>query len=134
MRYSLDTSAVMRLLVTEIPRLHEVMLKFLDDARMVGDDILVSDLVIAETYFALQHHYGSTKADALEVIRRLLSTGEIRASGHASAILRLPNLEKSKPGFVDRLIHADSMGAGCHWVTFEKSAGKLPDTLVLKIS
>lgn len=132
MSYYLDTSVLLRLLVDDSPALHEVALEFIDAARAAGSHMFVSDLVISEAYFALQHHYAASKVDSIESLRRLLSEHEIRPSGHAGEILKLPGLANSKPGFVARLLHAEAVHSQCKWVTFEKSAGKLPETLVLK--
>jgi len=134
MKYELDTSIVIRLLVGDSLELHAAALRFLDEAFANGDQIFISDLVISEAYFALQHHYQSTKQDAIESLRLLLLGGEIRASGHSEEVFSVPNLATAKPGFVDRLIHANAVNSGCQWVTFEKSASKLPHTLVLKKS
>jgi hypothetical protein len=37
-----------------------------------------------------------------------------------------------KPGFLDRLIHAEAAAARLPLVTFEKAAARLPDTRLLK--
>lgn len=132
MKYHLDTSVVLRLLVNDPPALHELALEFLDSASAAGSQILVSDLVVSETYFALQHHYKGSKATAIESLRRLFAGHEICSSGHASEVLKLPGLANSKPGFVDRLLHADAVHSQCQWVTFEKSAVKFPQTVILK--
>ena len=132
MNHELDTSVVLRLLVRKPVGQHEAALVFLDEAKAAGDAVFVSDLVISETYFALQHHFEASKESAIESIRRLLAGGEIRASGHVEEVLAVPNLAAAKPGFVDRLIRAGSVHSGCQWVTFEKSAAKLPGTRVLK--
>jgi len=82
--------------------------------------------VISETYFALQHHFGISKSDALESLRRLLDDGEFVSSGHAAEVLAESDLASAKPGFVDRLVHAGSHESGRQWVTCEGSASKLP--------
>ena len=134
MSYYLDTSVVLRLLVNDPKALHEVALEFLDAAKAAGSQIFISDLVISETYFALQHHYAASKVDSIESLRLLFSEHEIRPSGHAGEVLKLPGLASSKPGFVDRLLHAEAIYSQCKWVTFEKSGAKLPHTVILKKS
>jgi predicted nucleic-acid-binding protein len=132
MKYALDTSVVMRLLISDPTNLHHSALNFLDTARETKSPVWVSDLVISEVYFALQHHYGATKSTTIEAIRRLLLTGEIQASGHVPAVLKTQNLASAKPGFVDLLIHAESNASNCTLTTFEKAASKLIKTLILK--
>ncbi len=133
MKYSLDTSVIVRLLTLEPADQLAVMVEFLEQARRTGAQIQINDLVVAETYFALQHHFGISKKKALWGLSELFTSGEIVSSGHAGAILSQPGLHSAKPGFVDRLLHAEAVHSQCKWVTFEKSAAKLPDTVILKI-
>lgn len=132
MKYSLDTSVVIRLLTGKPDEHLAATEKFLDHARRLKAKVFVSDLVVAEAYHALQHHFAISKSDAIWGLSQLFSTGEIVPAGQALKILSQPGLATAKPGFVDRLIHADAVHSGCHWVTFEKAAVKLPDVAVLK--
>lgn len=132
MKFSLDTSVVIRLLTGKPDDHLAATEEFLDNARRLKAKVYVSDLVVAEAYHALQYHFGISKSDALWGLCQLFSTGEIVPAGQALKILTQPGLASAKPGFVDRLIHANSIHSGCHWVTFEKAASKLPDVAVLK--
>ena len=132
MNVGLDTSVILRLLVGKPASQAEVAVKFLDDLQRQGDRPVVSDLVISETYFALQFHYHVTKAAALSALTSMLSTGEIKATGQAGEVLAQGGLATAKPGFVDRLIHAAYTVGGETMATFEKSAAKLPRVSVLK--
>ncbi len=93
--------------------------------------LIVTDLVLSETYYALPHHYGFPKADAIEALRRMASHQAIDVSVHSMRILSMPNLATARPGFVDRLIHGAAKATGATLLTLEKSAGKLSNTLVL---
>lgn len=93
---------------------------------------MISDLVVSETYYALQYHYGVSKADALASLASLLSTGEISATGEAGAVLAQAGLATAKPGFLDRLIHAGYAKAGAAMATFENAGRKLRNVTVLK--
>ncbi len=126
---ALDTSFVMRLVTRDPIPLFQIALAFLDE----GDQPLhLSDLVLAETYFALQYHYGFSKPDALAALRQLVGHPRLTPTMHAREILALPDLATAKPGFADRLIHGTAHAAGQTLVTFEKAAKKLPATLVLE--
>lgn len=46
-------------------------------------------------------------------------------------LLGAEGLATAKPGFLDRLIHAESDCSGLPLVSFEKAAAKLPNTPVL---
>jgi len=132
MNVGLDTSVVLHLLIGRPPAQAAVAVAFLDNLQRRGDRAVISDLVISETYFALQFHYQVTKAEALSSLASMLSTGEFHAPGQAGKVLAQPGLATAKPGFVDRLIHAGYAAAGNTMASFEKAAGKLPTVTVLK--
>ena len=103
----LDTSVVVRLLMGEPADLAERAFTFVMEQRDLGRRIVVSDLVVAETYFALHWHYGVPKGEAVEQMLRLLESGEMEpaAQGCALDALRETASGAHKPGFVDRLIY-----------------------------
>lgn len=131
MTVGLDTSVVLRLLVGQPADQAGRAVALLDHLTRCGDRAVVSDLVVAEVYFALQYHYGMTKKDALDGLRQLFAAGEISALGVAAEVLATEGLSSAKPGFVDRLIYGAYAGLGGTVATFEKSAGKLKDVRVL---
>jgi predicted nucleic acid-binding protein len=120
----------MRLLTGDPPDQAEVAATFLVEATAAGDRLLVTDLVIAEVYFALYSKYKVPKAEALQRLREFVESGEVEA-GAASQVLRTPNLASAKPGFVDRLIHATYSNDQARLVSFEKSVNKLAGAKVL---
>lgn len=132
MKVGLDTSVVLRLIVGQPENQTRVAVAFLDEIRRAGQQAVVDDLVVAEAYFAAQYHYGVPKASTLATLHRMFQAGEIIATGQAARILPMPGLASSKPGFVDRLIHASYTASGETMATFEKAAGKLARVRVLK--
>jgi predicted nucleic acid-binding protein len=132
-KVGLDTSVVLRLLVGRPEGQTRRAVALLDDLARHGDEAVVSDLVVAETYFALQYHYGVPKARALSALHQLFAAGEIAPQGTAAAVLATPGLAAAKPGFVDRLIHgAYVTAAQGRMATFERAAAKLGSVLVLR--
>ena len=125
---SLDTSVLLRLLVAEPHELFLVASKFLHEQTTAHVMVHVSDLVLAEAYFALQTAYQFSKANALATLADFV---HVTVSPAAMTTLALPDLATAKPGLVDRLIHGASQSAGHTLITFEKAAKKLPATLVL---
>lgn len=129
----LDTSVLVRLLAGDPRDLALEALHFLLERRDAGNTVRVSDLVLAETYYALQHHYGVSKRDALAALGQFLESPEVDAGDDVSELLAAPGLESAKPGFVDRLIHGGYLRSGVERVaTFEKAAAKLAGVVVLK--
>ena len=130
---SLDTSFVMRLLVCEPPDIFRLASRFLAEKRDSMVAIHVSDLVLAEAYFALQAYYQLPKAAALATLAKFTRHSGVTVTPVARAVLALPNLASAKPGFVDRLIHGQCRAGGHTLVTFENAAEKLAGTIVIPI-
>ena len=131
MRVGLDTSVVLRLLTGQPVGQAAAAVAFLDDLQRRGDRPVLSDLVVAETYYALQHHYGVRKDDALKALHRLFEDGEIESMGEAGEVLATRGLASAKPGFVDRLIHGAYVAGGGRMATFETASAKLNSVVVL---
>jgi predicted nucleic-acid-binding protein len=128
----LDTSILLRVLTGEPRDLALVALDFLLEREKAGDRVLVSDWVIAEAYYALQHHYGASKRDTLDALGDFLDSPGVEGTGDVAAVLATPDLESAKPGFIDRVIHRNYLRSGADEVaTFEKAAAKLPHVRVL---
>ena len=132
MMYSLDTSFVIRLLTGEPTSLFKLAAGFLDKAASQGDRLYLDNLVLAESYFALQFHYHFSKNDALDSLKLLVKNPTIEISPAAKSVLAMHGLATGKPGFVDLLIHAESRSNGNKLVTFEQASRKLDGTIVLK--
>jgi predicted nucleic-acid-binding protein len=130
-KVGLDTSVVLRLLLGQPADQAARAVAFLDKLARGGHHAVVSDLVVSEAYFALQHHYGVFKQEALMGLRRLFADGEIEPLGAAARVLAVAGLPSAKPGFVDRLIHGAYAGPSDEMATFEKAAGKLKSVRVL---
>jgi len=130
-KVGLDTSVVLRLLTGEPEPLARRALSELDALTQNGAMPLVSDLVVSEVYFALQHHYGVPKSEALSLLAAFLNESGVRPLGAAAEVLAVPRLATANPGFVDRLIHAEYAHSAGEILTFEKAAGRLPRVRVL---
>ncbi len=131
MKVGLETSVLLRLLLGQPADQAVRAVAFLDKLAREGHRPVVSDLVAAETYFALQHHYDLSKKDALRGLRQLFDAGEIKPLGAVAQVLATDGLASAKPGFVDRLIHGAYAAAADEMATFEKAAGKLKSVRVL---
>jgi hypothetical protein len=71
------------------------------------------------------------KAEALALLATFLAESGVHPLGAVAAVLAEPKLATAKPGFVDRLIHAEYRQAAREILTFEKAAGRLPGVRVL---
>lgn len=131
-RSALDTSVIMRLLTGEPLDLANAARSYMAETAQAGAMVFVSNLVVMEAYFACQHHYGMSKSEVLEGLLKLLSLPTFVVQPQLIALLSSPDLAKAKPGFLDRLIHAEAATAGIFLITFETAASRLPHTQILK--
>ncbi len=132
MKLGLDTSVVLRLLTGEPAHLATVAVRRVEAALRAGDAVLVSDLVAAETYFALQHHYGLSRTEALATLDGLLRSSGIEASGGSGEVLATLRQDRAQLGFVDRLIQAEYARIADEMLTFDRAAARLPRVRALR--
>jgi predicted nucleic acid-binding protein len=130
-KVGLDTSVVLRLLVGQPAGQTARAVAFLDELSRRGDEPVVSDLVAAEVYFALQHHYGISKKNALSGMQRLCAGDEINPQGTVAEVVEISGIASAEPGFVDRLILCAYLNEADGMATFEKSARKPVSVRVL---
>jgi predicted nucleic-acid-binding protein len=130
----LDTSVVLRLLTGEPVHQADAALGFVKELKAAGRRAVVSDLVVSEAYFALQAHYQAPKKAAVGVLLDFLRSGFVEQEDNGAAVEALESITVSsqKPGFVDRMIHAQYGKVPATLVTFEKASGKLGGAIVLE--
>lgn len=132
MRLGLDTSVVLRLLVGE-PELQAAAAGELleEHGSTPGQAVLVSDLVVGESYFALRHHYDVPHGRATAALSALLADRRITATGVAREVLAAAGASGG-PGVMDRLIHGDYREAGASLVTFDRTAARLEGSVLIE--
>ena len=131
MTFGLDTSVVLRLLTGQPQDLAAKALERYQDGIAAGDDFSVSDLVAAESYYAIQHHYGKSKEETLDALRSFSSGDGISFSQNFEAAINTPNIHKASPGFVDRMLVSGYGENGQITLSCEKSYRRLPGTEVI---
>lgn len=133
MRYGADTSIILRVLTGQPSSLAAVVRTRLESLWLSGAILDVCDLVVSETYFALQHSYGLTKESALNALLKLSAHPGFRLSNQVVAALRTENLARAKPGFLDRVIHGTYVADDDSvMLTCEKGSRRLANVEVIK--
>jgi len=126
----LDTSVVVRLLVG-LPEDHARTARHrLERAVERGERVIVCDLVLAEAYHALQHHYGVPKAHARTMLAAFAESGVVEPDPpDAASALHAHR----GAGLVDRLVHSRYRGIGATTMTFERKQGALEGAVRLRV-
>jgi len=133
MKYGADTSVLLRVLTGQPQPLASVVRTRLESLWLDGIVVDVCDLVVSETYFALQHSYRLSKEIALGAIAKLSVHPGFRLSRQVVAALQTPNLSKASPGFLDRVIHGTyAADEESLMLTCEKDAKRLVHVEVIK--
>jgi predicted nucleic acid-binding protein len=125
----LDTSVVLRLLVGAPEAQARSAQRRLERAVEQGEVVILCDLVVAETYYALHFHYGVPKSEARRMLMRLAQSGivtlEPRQAEEALGAM-------GGAGLVDRLIHARHRALDAVTLTFERKLGALEGAVRLR--
>ncbi len=129
MTLGLDTTVVLRLIVGEPRAQTDLARTRLEDAFARGEPIHVSDLVVAEAYYALRYHYGLDKEVAREKLHAMLSSGVVSLEPQTSFTALEP---ARSPGLVDRLIAARYRAQGGVTLTFDRALGRVDDVELLR--
>ncbi len=120
----LDTSVVLRLLTGEPKSQASAALELVQTTHDQGMDVCVSDLVVTEVLFALQHHYDVPLTEAVETLAGFLRSPMITPIGHALSILE--EYAGGKPGIMDRMIRMDYLDHAHQILTFDRSFARQP--------
>jgi len=104
--YGIDTSVFVRLL-TGLPEAdYQTTVKKLTAIRSEqSQPLVVTNIVIAEAYAVVQHHYGVSKADARAALRSVLTSGLVEPAAGQAALDAIDSPQE--PGLTDRLILLD---------------------------
>ena len=124
--YGIDTSIMVRLLTGQPEVDYQTTVNRLTALRTSQPEhITVANVVIAEAYAVLQHHYGLAKPAAREALLSVLTSGLVEPA-HGDAVLDALKTPK-EPGLTDRLIALDYARAGATTLTLDRKMASLPD-------
>ena len=124
MSIALDTSVVVRLVTGRPEHQAATARTLLERLERIGATALISDIVVAEAFFALRHHYRIPDTLALEQLALVFDDPAVVGESAPAVLAGLPSA--SEPGFVDRLIlqHARDRRHGL--LTFDRALAALP--------
>jgi predicted nucleic acid-binding protein len=97
-------------------------LKTLEAAEIEGESVVVSDLVVAEAFHVLRHHYGTPEALVRARLVDFLRSGVVEPDPPAM----LAAFDSAAgAGLVDRLIHSRYQVLGATTLTFDREQGRI---------
>ena len=130
-RYGIDTFILVRLLTGEPESDYEKTKAALMEllARDPAAEIEVSNMVIGEAYFVLQHHYKVSKEEARAALVSVMSSGLVKPVGGASVLAA--SEAKEEPGVMDRLIAQDYSADGVVTLTHDRKMPRLSSVQLL---
>ena len=132
MLYGLDTSVLVRIIKAEPPDLARRVAARVAQLIADGNTCLVSDVAVAETYYALQYHYGFTKEEAISDLRRIAESVGFEFSPSARSTLSIPHADKASPGMVDRILAGEYLARNATTLSCERDFDKLQRTEVIR--
>ncbi len=130
MAIGLDTSVVLRLLIGEPRAQAEVARRRIERALVAGEKVVVTDLVVAEAFHALRHHYDVPQATALGRLQAFFNTGIVQVDPVGAAEV-LGQGAGGRAGVVDRLIVARHRALGATTATFDRRQARLEGGILL---
>ena len=131
MKTALDTSVLVRILANKPQPLATNVIANVARRIASGDTMVISDLVLSDAYYAMQHHYGVDKHTVLASLLVLSEEPGFEFSDVAKEVLAIEGLDHMNPGFVDRLICGESAKIGVGVLSCEKAFGRMPNAEVI---
>lgn len=131
MDWGLDTSALLRIATQQPPELAATVTARVQSILESGATVFISDLVVFEAYYALQHSYHATKFEAISDLLAIAVQPGFQFSETAVAALSEPDAATMSPGMVDRMIAGEYRSRGLRVLACEKDFRRLPDAEVV---
>ena len=117
-RFGIDTSILVRLITRHPESDFDRCVRSLRVVIEDDGEVLASNQVIGETYIAVQHHYGVSRADARAALLDVLGSGLVVPLNGRSVITTLE--APGGPGLFDRLIADGYAREGLEVLTLDR--------------
>lgn len=131
-KVGIDTNILLRLIVKDDPEQHQSVIDF---GKRMGKDYngFVTLISLVEIDYALRKHYGFTKVQSAEAVRRIIRIRGVEVQSPDTVIRALSGVEDGCGDFADLMITHLCLDAGCDClVTLDKkAAAKIPAAVLL---
>ena len=107
--------------------------EYLQELHTEKTSAIVSDLVVAEAYFALTYHYKVPKSEAAAKLMELLESGYVLPDPKGAAMETLQANARTRAGFIDQLIRNQYLSHAEEVANFDSDFGRMERVFRLKI-
>lgn len=128
----IDTNVLLRLLLHDDDTQARKARREIETIESAGTQVLINDVVLAETLWTLRGRFASDKDELLLTLRSLLGAASFAFENRSIVQQALALYEASNAGFSDCLIAAKNTGIGCEYTaTFDRAMRTLPAVKLL---
>lgn len=123
--YSLDTNAVLRYLLNDIPKQAQEVDKFFSFAKDLKCRVVIKNVIFVETVFVLTKSYGLNRSQVANQLSEFISIPYIEFEDRELLNETLVKFSTVTVSFVDLMLAIDAKQTGKTLVTFDKKLEKL---------
>ena len=129
---AIDSNILLRLLTQDDSAQTDKARRAVRAAEQSGDDLLINDLVLAETMWTLASRYGADKAALLSSLHGLLGSAGFAFESRSLLVEAVARFEATSAGFTDCLIAAKNVALGARsTLTSDRAMPNLPAVSLL---
>ena len=123
----LDTNILIRYLVNDDVLQSRKAADHIEHRLTESDPGFISAIVMVETVWVLESHYGFTDSEIAAAIQRILQIDAFVVEHRLEIFVAMVALKQRRGSFADALIGAVGKRAGCsRTFTFDRKASRLP--------
>lgn len=124
-RYIIDTNALLRFFLNDIPEQKIATEKLLNQAKYKKIIVIIPQIVIFELHFILEKYYYQGKRKIIEILQSLVSTNYLQTESREIFIHALMIYKSANVSFVDCFLSSNSKIEDADLFTFDKKLKKL---------
>ena len=119
---ALDSNVVLRYLIADDPVQHQRAKRVIDSAAEQGDELFLSDIVLAEIAWTLRSHFKILRQTILATLIGLTEASQMRFESRDRVLRALRRSALGKGEFADYMIRERTFEQGCEAViTFDRA-------------
>ena len=130
---AVDTNILVRLLTRDEPAQYRTAVQFFEDCRRIGEQVLISAVVLCELVWVLKSNYGLSKDLVLIGLAKLEGLDGIVLESADEVRTAIDQWTSGRGDFADYVIRQITASCGCSdVVTFDRALTGAPGFTVLR--